>query len=94
MARIETVVDPELDAAFPGQRAAYVTISTRDGRSETYLQPTRKGDPDAPLSDAELEDKFHELAGAVLGAARARDLLAQLWALDRASDLGFARAPR
>jgi len=94
MARIETAVDPELDAVFPGQRAARLTLSTREGRSESLLQPTRKGDPDAPLSDAELEDKFHELAGAVLGAARARDLLAQLWALDRAPDLGFARAPR
>jgi 2-methylcitrate dehydratase PrpD len=94
MARIETAVDPELDAAFPAKRAARVTLSTRDGRSETFLQPTRKGDPDAPLSDAELEDKFRELAGAVLGAARARDLLAQLWALERAPDLGFARAPR
>jgi len=93
MARIETAVDPELDAVFPGQRAARLILSTREGRSESLLQPTRKGDPDAPLSDAELEDKFHELAGAVLGAARARDLLAQLWALDRAPDLGFARAP-
>jgi hypothetical protein len=71
-----------------------VTLSTRDGRSETFLQPTRKGDPDAPLSDAELEGKFHELAGAVLGAARARELLARLWALDRAPDLGFARPSR
>jgi len=94
MARIETAVDPELDAAFPGQRAARVTLSTRDGRSETFLQPTRKGDPDAPLSDAELEDKFHELVGAVLGSTGARDLLARLWALDRVPDLGFARASR
>jgi 2-methylcitrate dehydratase PrpD len=94
MARIEAAVDPELDAAFPGQRAARVTLSTRDGHRETFLQPTRKGDPDAPLSDAELEDKFHELAGAVLGAAGARELLARLWALDRAAELGFARGRR
>jgi hypothetical protein len=58
------------------------------------LQSTRKGDPDAPLSDAELEDKFHELAGAVVGVERARDLLARLWMLDKAPDLGFARATR
>jgi hypothetical protein len=68
-----------------------VTLATRDGRSETFLQPTRKGDPDAPLSDAELEDKFHGLAGAVLGAERAQELLARLWALEHAPDLGFAR---
>ena len=88
------MVCSRLDAAFPRQRAARVSLTTRDGRSETFLQPTRKGDPDAPLSDAELEDKFHELAGVVLGVAGARDLLARLWALDQAPDLAFARAPR
>ena len=32
MARIEVAIDPELDAAFPTQRAARVAIDTRDGR--------------------------------------------------------------
>ena len=77
-------IDPELDAAFPAQRAARVEIETRDGRSHALLQPTRKGDPDAPLSDAELEAKYLELAGPVLGETRARDLLEQLWTLERA----------
>ena len=39
-------------------RAARVAIETHDGRSEDFLQPTRKGDPEAPLTDAELDDKF------------------------------------
>ncbi|HSC01073.1 MAG TPA: MmgE/PrpD family protein, partial [Burkholderiaceae bacterium] len=87
MARIALRVDPELDAAFPRQRAARVTIQLRDGRSETLLQPTRKGDPDAPLTDAELDDKFLELATPVIGDAPARALLARLWRTDAASDL-------
>ena len=82
MARIGMAVDPELDAAFPGQRAARVSIRTRDGRVEALLQPTRKGDPDAPLSDAELDDKFLELATPVCGAVPARTLLDCLWRLD------------
>jgi 2-methylcitrate dehydratase PrpD len=84
MQRINASIDPELDAAFPAQRAARVEIETRDGRSHALLQPTRKGDPDAPLSDAELEAKYLELAGPVLGETRARDLLEQLWTLERA----------
>jgi 2-methylcitrate dehydratase PrpD len=67
MARVDLDVDPELDAAFPGRRAARVRLEWKDGTSETFLQPTRKGDPDAPLSDAELEAKFHELAAPVIG---------------------------
>ena len=82
MARIRLAVDPELDARFPGQRAARVGFATADGRQGKYLQPTRKGDPEQPLSDAELSDKFMELAAPVVGKARARALLGHLWALD------------
>jgi 2-methylcitrate dehydratase PrpD len=82
MARIETTVDPELDAAFPGRRAARVSIDWRDGACDSCLQPTRKGDPDAPLSDEELEAKLHELAAPVIGTERARALVKALWALD------------
>lgn len=87
MQRIELAVDPALDAAFPAQRAARVTLITRDGRREDWLQPTRKGDPDAPLADAELGDKFVELAAPSRGDAAARRLLDRLWQVDRLHDL-------
>jgi len=79
---VEVAFDPELDAAFPAQRAARVAIESRDGRRGEHLQPTRKGDPDMPLSDAELEDKYLELASPALGEERARRLLARLWRLE------------
>jgi 2-methylcitrate dehydratase PrpD len=81
MHKIEVAIDPELDASFPGQRAARVAIAARGGRREEWLQPTRIGDPDAPLSDAALEGKFRELAEPVLGEAKAGELLARLWRL-------------
>ncbi|MDH5349892.1 MAG: MmgE/PrpD family protein [Betaproteobacteria bacterium] len=82
MHHIDVAVDPQLDAAFPAQRAARVAIEARDGRREEFLQPTRIGDPDAPLSDAQLDAKFLELAGPVLGDAAARAQLASLWKID------------
>ena len=88
MRRIDVSLDPELDAAFPRQRAARVAIDAAGGRRAEWLQPTRIGDPDAPLSDRQLEDKYLELAGPVLGEARARELLARLRALETAPDLG------
>jgi 2-methylcitrate dehydratase PrpD len=87
MQRIELAVDADLDARFPGQRAARVAIETRDGRRGEHLQPTRKGDPDLPLSDGELEHKFLELAAPVLGDAAARALVARLWSLERAASV-------
>lgn len=87
MERISVAVDPELDAAFPGQRAARVVIETRDGRLLEHLQPNRKGDPEEPLTDAELEGKFMELSSPVIGAERARALLDRLWTLDRSESM-------
>jgi len=83
MQKIDLSVDAGLDATFPGQRAARIVIETRDGRRGEHLQPTRKGDPDLPLSDQELEHKFLELATPVQGGAAARALAARLWTLER-----------
>jgi len=89
MERIEVSVDPALDAAFPGQRAARIEIDTADGRRLSHLQPNRKGDPEEPLSDADLESKFLELSTPVIGAVRARVLLERLWHLESASSLAY-----
>lgn len=82
MSRITLVADPELSAGFPRQRAARVEIAMKDGRRFRHFSPYRKGDPDAPLSDAELNDKFDELAGPVLGSAATAELRRKIWALD------------
>jgi 2-methylcitrate dehydratase PrpD len=81
MEKISLSVDPELEAAFPAKRAARVAIRAR-GKREEWLQPTRIGDPDAPLSDRMLEEKYLELAVPVLGEKKARAELARLWKLD------------
>ena len=81
MERISVCVDPQLEAAFPAKRQARVAIRAK-GRREEWLQPTRVGDPDAPLSDRMLEEKYFELVTPVLGEARAREVLARLWQLE------------
>ena len=81
MDRISLRLDPELEAAFPAKRAARVAIEAK-GRREEWLQPTRIGDPDAPLSDRALEEKYFELAAPVLGEAKAKDILQRLWRLE------------
>lgn len=87
MTRVTKALDPEVDAAFPGRRGARVDITLRDGRRVTRFQPDRKGDPELPLSDAELADKLIELASPVIGDAAAHALLERLWTLDTRKDL-------
>ena len=86
MKKVSVALDPQLDAAFPRQRAARVRIELANGKSEEWLQPTRKGDPDMPLSDAELDGKFLELAGLVLGS-KAKTKLDWLWRLEKQATL-------
>ena len=87
MAKIDVTIDSELDAAFPKQRAARVAFTARDGRQEEFLQPTRIGDPEAPLSDAQLDAKYLELAVPVLGESKAKVLLRKLWKLEAEKSL-------
>ena len=44
-------------------------------------------DPEDPLTDADLDSKFIELAAPVIGDAKARALLQQLWQLEQAAHL-------
>jgi 2-methylcitrate dehydratase PrpD len=83
MGKTKLNADPELTAKFPNVRAARVKVTLRDGRVIEQFAPCRKGDPEAPLTDADLNDKFLELASPVIGEAPARGLLEQLWTIER-----------
>lgn len=87
MKRIAKALDPEVDAAFPGRRGARVVIVLRDGRRLERLQPDRKGDPELPLSDMDLEGKLLELASPVIGDVSARELLNRIWRLHQSATL-------
>jgi 2-methylcitrate dehydratase PrpD len=83
MQRVTIDVDEEMDAAFPDRRAASVSIERHDGKCFSHYAPTRKGDPDAPLSDDELNQKFHELVDPVVGSDEAQRVRDTIWSLDQ-----------
>ncbi len=83
MSKITLRADAEMTAKFPNMRSARVAITMQDGRRFEHFQPHRKGDPESPLSDAELNDKFHELTSPVIGRQAAAQLLDQLWNIEK-----------
>src|SRR5262249_24834258 len=91
--RVHLSVDPQADAAYPRQRAATVTIRMRSGQVLSEYAPTRKGDPDNPLTDDDLTDKFMELVTPVTGGSEARALLSTLWRIDALDDLAALPLP-
>lgn len=82
MQRVTLNSDPVLSAGFPSMRAARVRIVLDDGRTLEHFAPHRRGDPEAPLGDTELNDKFDELVGPVIGPDATRRLRQRLWRLD------------
>lgn len=61
--KISITEDKALTSQVPHKREAIVSISTCNGSSSSFAVAYPKGEPENPISDQELVDKFHELAG-------------------------------
>jgi 2-methylcitrate dehydratase PrpD len=64
--RVTVTEDPVMSAVAPRLRPARVTVTLTDGRSATHACDSHRGDFHQPFAEAELRDKFRELAGTVL----------------------------
>jgi 2-methylcitrate dehydratase PrpD len=82
MNRISLMVNEALDRDYPRKRGALVRITYRGGQVAEHLQRYRHGDPEEPLTDAELRDKFYELATPVTGRPCAEALWEQVMNLE------------
>ena len=71
-------IDQECTNKFPIHRSAKVEIEMKDGSVYAHHQHTRHGDPDEPLTDQELLDKFIELTEPRIGAQQAKIISEQL----------------
>ena len=87
--KVHPQIDPQIDSLFPKKRAARVKLTKVSGEVFTHYQPTRKGDPDLPLNDEELEAKFLELSSPLIGEKAAKKMLSLLWCLEMNSISDF-----
>jgi 2-methylcitrate dehydratase PrpD len=91
-ARIGMCVDPALEAEFPRQALAWVEIETKDGRHARSDVVRARGDPDTPLSDADLAVKFGQLTEPVLGRDKSAQLARAIYALPESTSLNLRAA--
>ncbi|MEO8859274.1 MAG: MmgE/PrpD family protein [Burkholderiaceae bacterium] len=70
----ELVDDAHYTRISVDKRWADVTLYLKDGREIQSDARTPRGDPDNPLSDREISDKFHLLSDEVIGADRANQV--------------------
>lgn len=69
MPRISVERAEDLAAEYPRKRMARLHLTLKDGRSLSQFQPSRRGDPDNPISRADLHAKYEELVSPVLPQA-------------------------
>lgn len=81
--KISLLPDSEMTARFPLHRSARVTIALKNGNSVSHYAKDRKGDPELPLSNEELDNKFDELVIPVLGNEKAEKLKRQIWQIEQ-----------
>jgi 2-methylcitrate dehydratase PrpD len=81
--RIEATIDEAM-----AEDATEVTITLRNGREYRHRVEHATGAPENPMTDAQLDEKFRVLAGDVLPSSEVETLLAALWDLDRADNVG------
>lgn len=74
--------DPECERAWPEACMNKVTVHLRDGSRLTSHVRHYRGHSAQPMSDAEVEEKFHNQALPVIGAESARRLAEAVWTLD------------
>ncbi|MGE3244145.1 MAG: MmgE/PrpD family protein [Pirellulales bacterium] len=88
--RISFEETPAFNAAFPARRLARLVVEMTDGRIVESPPTEPLGDPEHPLSDAQIVEKFHALAGPVLGDNRAKAICDAIGPLD-AKEFDLAR---
>jgi 2-methylcitrate dehydratase PrpD len=76
-----------VDEALP-KDGAKVAMTLSDGRRLQAEVAHNKGTPAKPMSDAEIEAKFLELAEPHLGRVVSRDVVQRCWQLERCDDVG------
>lgn len=91
-ARVEMVVDTDLERSFPARALARVEVESVDGRRVTSPVVGAPGDPDTVLSDEALEEKFHHLADPVVGPTLADEIIHAVHRLPEARDMAGVAA--
>lgn len=79
--KITVVEDKDLSAKYPEAVANRVTVKLADGKTVFKQVDYHKGHPKNPMSDKDVEDKFHRLTKRYLSNSQSKKLLDAIWGL-------------
>jgi len=85
--KVKVNEDKEYSDLYPNGFGNRVTMKLKDGTVKTTEELFPKGHPKNGMTDAEIEEKFHTLAGPVMDEAKRKYLIDMCWKLDELDNL-------
>ncbi|GGB81738.1 hypothetical protein GCM10011352_04380 [Marinobacterium zhoushanense] len=86
--RINTNLDPEIEAMGYDQIRSRVEVITKDGKIfEKWANEAYRGGPNNPMSPSELEDKFLDCAEGVIDPIQAKTILDMVWEIEHIENI-------
>jgi len=82
--KIEIVSDPALENRAANLRGSRVQLVFKDGTSKEAAVTLPKGDPEVPVTNADVENKLRRCAEELVPADRAEALIRAVWELEKA----------
>ena len=87
MSRMTLVEDADFTARYPDEYNCRITLTGSDCERHTAHTAWPKGHRRNPMSDAEVEAKFRNFAGAALSGGQSDRALEAIWSLDKLPNL-------
>lgn len=87
MKKVELKYDSELNQKFPKCRPCRVYIYLNNGKKMVTENYFRKGDPENPMNEEEIIEKFNQLTDKVISKSRARSIVDSVLNLEHAKNL-------
>jgi 2-methylcitrate dehydratase len=88
VAKIKVTRNAELSAKYAIEVGNIVSIRLNDGRTLSKRVDVPPGNAKRPLTDPQVQAKFHSMADEVIGKERAGQVANWVWKLDEKSDAG------
>lgn len=88
MERIKIRSDPQLSMHYPGKWPARVEIVTQGGKRLKGNSDYPKGDPENPLEERDVIEKFRDVTKGLLSESRAEAIVKRVMSLEDMDDVG------
>lgn len=86
--KVDTCMDPELEALYDEKWPAIVEIEMNDGTVYSARHDIMKGEPENPMTDEELKVKFLSLMGTVFSVQEAQEIWELIFGIENLENIG------